>query len=303
MEIKSLYCPRRDGRLVNLTLCVGICEKRDECEEFKEVPQDDVDEALRRFNNLPDVVLNSNDVEALDEEPEEDEDKRRDEASWLLTRALAIRGEIELKFWEFGKILHEIFHNQYYLDYGYGSWKEFCEEVLDIKLRTAIYLKDIYAKFSTLPVKEEDIASIGWVRLKELIPVVDKKNLSEWIKIAKDRSITLAQLNRRVKYALGRISEEEVDRIPRIMTFRLFDEQVENVNGAFEIARRMTGSDNNGYLLEMICTEFRITYDNVGEKEDKLEIVRRMIARIANAFSVSFKGEILDVKTGEFIKT
>jgi len=303
-EVKYVICPKRGQKRVDIMLCVSVCDSKEMCEEFSEIPQEDLEDALRRLNNLPQRVLDGIEVVEPDliEEDEDEDEMRKDEASLLLTRALTLRGEIELKFWEFGKILHEIYQNQYYLDYGYKSWKEFCEEVLDIKLRTAIYLKDIYAKFSTLPVKEEDIASIGWVRLKELIPVIDKKNLNEWIKIAKDRSITLAQLNRRVKYALGRISEEEFNKPTKTVSFNLYEEQMENVEGALEIARRMTGSDRRGYQLEMICTEFRITYDNVGEKEDKLEVVKRMVGRIANAFSIVFRGEILDAKTGEFIK-
>jgi hypothetical protein len=105
-----------------------------------------------------------------------------------------------------------------------------------------------------------------------------------------------------VKYALGRIGEEELNKTAKTISFNLYEEQMENIEGALEIARRMTGSDRRGYQLEMICTEFRITYDNMGEKEDKLEVVKRMMGRIAEAFSISFKGEILDVKTGEFIK-
>jgi len=303
MESKFVICPKRGQKRVDIALCVGICDTRDECEEFKEIPEQDLEDALRRFNNIT-PVLSYSDMDVSEPEliEEEDEERRKDEASLLLSKALTLRGEIELKFWEFGKILYKIFQNQYYLDYGYKTWKEFCEEVLDIKLRTAIYLKEIYGKFSTLPVKEEDIASIGWVRLKELIPVVDKRNLAEWIKIARDRSITLAQLNRRVKYALGRIGEEELNKTAKTISFNLYEEQMENVEGALEIARRMTGSDRRGYQLEMICTEFRITYDNMGEKEDKLEVVKRMMGRIAEAFSISFKGEILDVKTGELIK-
>lgn len=294
----SVTCPKRGNRMVDLTVCVGICDFRDDCEEFKAVPELEIEEAVRKNSNLPEPAIEG----IIEPEVFEEDDEEKEDAGRLLTKALSLRSEIELKFWELGEVLYHIFQNQYFLEYGYPNWKDFCSQVLDIKWRTATYLKDIYGKFTSLGVKGEEIAGVGWVKLKELLPIIDKKNVREWIKVAKDKNISLVQLNARVKYALGKISKEEAERPPRTIGFKLYEEQLESVKRALEIAKRMTGSENYGYLLEMICAEFLITYDTVGENESRLEISKRILSRMEKAFSIEFKGEIIDVRTGEFVR-
>jgi hypothetical protein len=199
-----------------------------------------------------------------------------------------------------GEVLYVIFKKQYYVDAGYRDWRTFCNNVLDVKWRTATYLKDIYEKFSELGVDEILRKGIGWSKLKELLPVVNAQNVNHWIELARGKKNSVQVLNAMVRYALGKIPKEEADRVPQIVAFRLLEEQVENVKRALEIARRLTGSDSRAYQLEMICAEFRATYDDDGERQ-KAKVVASLLRKIEVTMKVKFNGEVIDQGTGEII--
>jgi hypothetical protein len=301
-------CPRRGGRKVSLQICVGVCEVRDECEEFKEARPDDVEKARAMLNKLPAPLADADDiigeigVDSTVEIVDDEEKKEEGEASFLLGRALSIKSEIEGKFWEMGAILNEIFRNQYYVDYGYHDWKEFCSDMLDMRWRTATYLRDIYVKFTSLGIKAEDCIGAGWGKLKEVLPIVTKDNVKYWLGEAKKKKVSVAVLNARVRHSLGKITKEEVEKLHRQLIFRLYDAQLQNVKRALELARRMTGSDSRAYQLEMICAEFRVTYEVTDESHPKSSLAIDLLGRIENLLGVMFKGEIMDAGTGEVIR-
>jgi hypothetical protein len=293
-----VVCSKRGKARVSLEVCVGVCESREDCEEYKEIQKEDFQGSLAKMNRLPTVVDDSDFREYQDSY----EKKDAGEISRLLQRAISIKNEIEGKFWEMGSILNDIFKNQYYVDYGYHDWKDFCNEVLEMKWRSATYLRDIYVKFTSLGIGPEDCVGVGWAKLKELLPIVTKENVKYWLKEAKAKKVSVAVLNAKVRHALGRITKEESERLPKQLVFRLHNAQLENVEKALELARRMTGSNSRGYHLEMICAEFRLTYEATDESHAKNNLVTDLLGRIENLLGLIFKGEIVDAKTGAVIR-
>jgi hypothetical protein len=303
-------CPRRGDRKVSLQICVGVCETANECAEFKEVSSDEIEKARAALNKLPaplsdtvDTVGDVDDFEGALEAEVDDGKPKENESSVLLTRALAIKTEIESKFWEMGGILNTIFKHQYYVDYGYRDWKDFCDEVLEMKWRTATYLRDIYVKFTSLGVKPEECIGVGWGRLKELLPIVNKENVKYWIGEAKKKNASVASLNVAVRLALGRLTKEEAESMPTLLSFRFSDAQLGNVERALELARRITGSGSRNYQLEMICAEFRVTYEAVEDGHPRLKIATDLLGKIEALLDVKFEGELIDGKTGEIAET
>jgi hypothetical protein len=299
-----VVCPRRHDRKVSLEVCIGVCAESKDCGELKDVPEADIEAAKRKLNKLPATLERTVLTEEEGEElgiQDEPKGKGAEEAGALLNRALAIKNEIEGKFWEMGAILNSIFKNQYYVDYGYRDWKDFCNEVLEMKWRTATYLRDIYVKFTGLGIRPDECIGIGWGRLKELLPVVNKENVKYWLTEAKKKGASIANLNAKVRVALGKITQEESEKLPAKLTFSLYEKQEETVERALELARRITGSESRGYQLEMVCTEFRVTYEAVDEDYPKVKLGSDLIGRIESLLEVKFSGEVLDLKTGEIL--
>jgi hypothetical protein len=104
-----------------------------------------------------------------------------------------------------------------------------------------------------------------------------------------------------VRLALGKITEKEAETLPTQLAFRLYPAQLENIERTLELARRMTGSESRSYHLEMICAEFRSTYENAEEEYPKAKLVNNLLSRIGQLLNVSFKGEVIDVATGEVV--
>lgn len=123
-----VMCPKRGEAKVSLEVCFGVCESREDCEEYKEIPEEDFQTTFATVNKLPTVVddSDSSQGELVDKRGYQDgcEKKDAEEASRLLQKAISIKNEIEGKFWEMGSILNDIFKNQYYVDYGYHDWKD-----------------------------------------------------------------------------------------------------------------------------------------------------------------------------------
>jgi hypothetical protein len=303
-----IVCPKRGESRVDLTVCLGVCESKDECEEFKEVPDEDLQAARDKLNKSPAVIEDQvfddggEGEEIIVGEPAPRGGKDGEEASALLQKAISIKNEIEGKFWEMGSILNDIFKNQYYVDYGYHDWKDFCNEVLEMKWRTATYLRDIYVKFTSLGFGPEDCVGVGWGKLKELLPIVTKQNVKHWLEMAKSKKVSVAVLNAKVKLALGKITPDQSENLPSQLVFRLYEQQLENVERTLEIARKMTGSDSRGYQLEMICAEFRATYEAVEGDYTKSRLAIDLIKKVETLFGVTFKGDVIDAYTGEILR-
>lgn len=299
-----VVCPRRGEKKVSLEVCVSVCEHKEDCVELKEVPEAELNAVMVKVGKAlaptsgEGVVIDGVIVSPC--EPEVDPKKDPEEAGELIAKAMFIKDDIEGKFWELGEVLYIIFKKQYYVDAGYHDWREFCDGVLDIKWRTATYLKDIYGKFSPLDVEEAARKGIGWTKLKELLPIVNASNVDYWLDVAKGKKVSVQVLNSMVKFALGRITKEEADKVPQVVAFRLYKEQMENVERALEISRRLTGSDSRSYQLEMICAEFRATYES-DDGGGKQRVVAGLLSKIGAIMKVNFVGEVIDAGTGEIL--
>jgi len=297
MEGDGLYCPKRGNLMVSLELCLTSCETAEDCNELKLIPQSQIDEAKGKIMPVPtDVVEVGTEVLSAD-----DAVKKDNEPEQLLHKAVAIKTEIEGKFWEMGSILHVIFNRQYYVDYGYHDWKDFCNDVLEMKWRTATYLRDIYVKFTSLECTPENCVGIGWAKLKELLPIVNKANVKYWLGEAKKKNVSIAVLHSKVLVALGKMSPDEAAKLPQALTFRLYEDQSNNVERALELARRMTGSDSRGYQLEMVCVEFRTTYEAAEDELTKKKTVHELLEKIQGLLKVDFVGKVVDGETGDVI--
>jgi hypothetical protein len=290
-----------------LEVCLKPCKKKDNCKELVEVPRNEIDQLLAKNHNpnaSPGGVVITGKFEAPGKLVDILGDKSEDpeEATMMIHRAVSLRDRIEDQYWEMGETLSVIYRKKYFITDGHGDWKSFCERILDFKTRKATYLKDIYNKFSLLNVSVEDRKGIGWGRLKELLPIVNPQNVSHWLEMARQKDLSVQALNAQVKHALGKITAEEAGKVPQVVAFSLYQEQRDGVERALDIARQMTGSESRGYQLEMVCNEFRITYENAEEEYPKVRIVQEIIARFEATFKVKV-GEILDLETGEIIKS
>jgi hypothetical protein len=321
-----VICENRQDRKVELAVCLVSCKVQFECNNFNEVPRDIILEAAKKLGltteatNESEPVIN---VEEETEEPAEAQEKsdatdakqeiierspavpQDGKAQLLYQQVLSLKAEIEVRWFELGKILEEIFEGRHYIPLGYTTWKDFCEMALgplELKYRAIDYLRMTRKKCDEVGIGREIAGEIGWSRLKEIVPVVTKKNKDHWIDVARRKETTVQVLNAKVRVARGKITEEESKVLPEKMFFSLFKEQKEIVELALEQAGKVVGSNKPGTLLsDVICPSFLAEYPAGVDVGSKPEMVVKLLVRFEAAFKVKFTGEVVDVESGEIL--
>ena len=334
-----VICKNRQSRKVELAVCLTNCKEQLLCDNFNEVPRETILAAARRLGLMSEAtesepVINvEEEAGAEKEEPlrdisgeplcdprggdsSEDTDVKGDpierpptvlsegKAQLLYQQVLSLKAEIEVRWFELGRILEEIFEGRHFIELGYAKWKDFCEMALgplELKYRAIDYLRMTRKKCDEVGIGREIAGEIGWSRLKEIIPIVTKKNKDHWIDVARKKGTTVQVLNAKVRVARGKITEEESKVLPEKMFFSLFKEQKENVERTLELAGRMTGSESRGYQLEMVCADFRGTYESPDGEFSKGRIISGLLGRIEAVMRVKFTCEAVDVETGEIL--
>jgi hypothetical protein len=272
------------------------------CDEFGEIPREEVKEAMKRLKMPIEAIVGGNIVADCDTGapfPAKTENGGT-ESEEVYQRLLMLKTEIEVKWFELGKVLQVMFEKRYYLDYA-PNWKEFCLQCLDLKWRAADYLRITRMKCDEVGIKQDVAAQIGWAKLKEVVPVITKANKEHWVKESRKEGTTTASLNTKVRLAMGKITREEAEKVPSKLFFSVYEDQLENIERALELARRLTVSDSRGYCLEMICADFRGTYESEDGDFSKVKIISGLLSRIEAVMKVKFKVEAVDVETGEII--
>jgi hypothetical protein len=334
-----VICKNRQGRKVELAVCLTNCKEQLLCDNFNEVPRETISAAAKRLGLVsetpesePVINVDEEETEELAENEEvksdtpqiqeefDDTDVPRDpterppmvpsdsKAQRLYRQVLSLKAEIEVRWFELGKILEEIFEGRHYIDLGYSTWRDFCVVALgslDLKPRAIDYLRMTRKKCDEVDIGREIAGEIGWSKLKEIIPVVTKKNKDHWIDMARQKETTVQVLNAKVRVARGKITEEESKILPEKMFFSLFKEQKKIVELALDRAGMLVGSekpDKPGSLLsDVICPSFLAEYPVEVEVGSRPEVIAKLLGRFEEAFKIKFTGDVLDAETGEIL--
>lgn len=329
-----VICEKRQSRKVPLGACLKKCESKFECDNFNRVFADAKKQGVVTDGlNESEVVINVEEeqtgettekekVESNADQVQEESDDTdvkgeiierpstlpsNGKAQQLYQQALSLKVEIEVRWFELGKILKEIKESRHYIPLGYTTWKDFCEVALgplDLKWRAVDYLITTTVKCEEVGIKKEVAGQIGWSKLKEIVPIVTKENKDHWIDVARKKETTVQTLNSDVRVAQGKITEEERKILPKKMTFYVFKEQEETVELTLDVAGKMVGSDKRGYLLsDIICVEFLSGHPIVSGDMTipKIQVLHQILMNIEAGFKVRFMGEVIDEETGEIL--
>lgn len=302
-----LICEKRKGKKISEEVCRKKCQDNGGCVAFQKLtaPRPAVQaekkevEPVERVQESDDTDVKGGIIERPPMVPLDGK------AQQLYQQVLSLKAEIEVRWFELGKILQEMFEGRHYIDLGYTIWKDFCEVALGplgLGWRAIDYLRMTRKKCDEVGIGREIAGEIGWSRLKEIIPVVTRKNRDHWIDVARRKETTVRVLNAKVRVARGKITEEESKVIPEKMLFALFKEQKEIVELALDVASKVAASDKNGFLLaDVICPSFLAEYPVGAEVGKRPEMVARLLGRFEAAFKVKFAGEVTDLETGEIL--
>lgn len=168
---------------------------------------------------------------------------------------------------EIAKLLFAVYQRSLFTRWGFKNFQEYVESDLGFKYRKANYLVNIWSWY-TENVHREDVIDaiwneIGWTKAKELVGVITDENADHWLQRARELSaVQLAEEAR--KYLQLEGGDDGSGKSSggdgfKSMSFKLAEDQKENVDEALKLAEAMSGSDKKGHNLDLICTNFMAT--------------------------------------------
>lgn len=221
---------------------------------------------------------------------------------------LGLKKEIEFSYFTLADKLFEISKNEYYKDYGFKSFWEYCSQELGIEKRKAQYLLSIYKFFQNLieegyKGKVEQLKQIGWTKVKEIcsIPQVND-NLDYWINEARKSSVRdLISIKKSYEEELkaettegGSTETKEPITKPKDVDNKtkfavsFYNEQYATVTEAMSLAEKKIGNDSKSKIIEVLAQSF------IANESDDLD---KSLSAVESSNDIN----IIAIKDGEIV--
>lgn len=200
-----------------------------------------------------------------------------------------------------GEVLYEIRENQYWRDYGYISFDEYCAKELGYTTRTVNYRIAVYKKFVVeIGAPPEILQQLEWSKAKELLPVVDAGNFQDVINAAADMSLAEVITYARQKQLDAQQEQEELEAEdipkepkPKFETFRveLPPDEYEALIHALDLAAQDHRSEKRSTQLLAIAHSY--IAESARTNPEKLRKLQQGIQALESAFNVRLDVQIL----------
>lgn len=182
----------------------------------------------------------------------------QDQALNAMNKALDSKGSLDF---EFGGILSVIQANDYWVNSGYESFKDFVTNETGLKYRKAMYLIGIYNTLVTLELPFAEFSEVGWTKMRYMARILTKDNYRDWIERAK--TLTVLELQQAIEQFLkeqaaggGENKGSGGTSNVSTMTFKVFEDQKEAINEGLDMAIEANGDDDKSKALTAVCVSY-----------------------------------------------
>lgn len=237
-------------------------------------------------------------------------------------RVQELRDQIDNDYKELCKLLWVVSKKSLYESWGFANFKEYVQTEVVFKITKAMYLVQIWEHLYERQMDKsifDKVMTVGWTKAKELVHVVTKENVDEWVE--KARHVTVESLIKEVKAHLSKMIPDdpaeatakadsgEVDNTPAA-------ESTKHINFAFKVGDYFTVSKaidrvknsapgiTNGAALAAACQDF---LGSNPEKDTGPEFAVEVLQKYESLFGlklVIFSAETRDCLHGfDYLKT
>lgn len=222
-------------------------------------------------------------------------------------RARELSETLDLGYMELARVLYQVWDTPIdgdpnrapiYTSWGFDSFADYSERELNLnhkkaeRLRLIWYTLEVQLKDMDSKLKDR-IVNLGYSKVRELIRVLTIRNAEMWIEQAENltyrqlyKSVIDEKRNQEIEPAIlgpGGIADqagaagtgdsfsagEDAFETFKQKRFDLAPAQLENVSLALKKCSDLSGSEKEGHLLDLICTDFIATNDVMGDDMDK----------------------------------
>lgn len=136
-----------------------------------------------------------------------------------------------------------------------GGFQQYVEKELGIGYRKAMYLIDIYTKWSRFGLDASKVAEIGWTKAQEIARVMDEENAEQLVELAEESTVT--ELKETIKESFSKQGKDTREVVRKVtFKFRLAEDAAKAVEGYLEMAAEQLGAKKPEEVFEHIVTEW-----------------------------------------------
>lgn len=174
----------------------------------------------------------------------------------IRSHVIDVRKQIDSLLLELAKNLSEIYHKEYYVDWGYKTFELYVIGELDYSYRKAKYFVEIWDSVKHTDLDVSRIEAVGWSKMAEIARIMNEDNAELWLE--KAEKMTVRDLNMEVRSV---IDNAMPDTRPKItyMKFRLDSIDASIVNEAITESCRLNNTADVALSLAQICDEWLLS--------------------------------------------
>ena len=227
--------------------------------------------------------------------------KRRTRDVVVHDQIIKLDASIDTGHLEMAKLLHEAYHGQFHLNWGYtddlSGFQGFVDAELNTNYRKVMYLVNIWDKVHDLGLDIETVEAIGWSKMKEIAPLMEKKkDANKWMK--KAANLSFRDLAGEVKTEREKQGKARTNSSTKF-TFVADSDEATAINDAINAAKAVCETKNDTTALEYICQEWLAT---VGATPEHMDL-DKMLSFIEKTFEVKVNvegaAEVTEKKTAK----
>lgn len=112
-----------------------------------------------------------------------------DSTEAVFERAHQLKKVIDTAYIGLGRELYQIFHRRLFIEKGFNTFDDWCENGLGISIVRGYRVRRIWTKFvKELNLRTEQIEGVGYTRAFEMLGVINESNAQEWLNKARTLS-------------------------------------------------------------------------------------------------------------------
>lgn len=193
---------------------------------------------------------------------------------------------VESQFIVMAEALYEAYHREYFIEWKYEDFGQFCDAELKTHYRKSMYMIDIWDKVKKYDLPMSKVQALGWTKMSQLVLVIDEQNAEKWL--ADAASMTTRELRDQVK-VLRRKAKGQEGPVTTTMKFVMSEGEANIVTEALAEAKKLTDNQNDTLALEMICQDWLQDKGKVPERTS----IEDYVAYIEKMFSVKVTWKVI----------
>lgn len=181
------------------------------------------------------------------------------------------------------EMLNTIYHEEYYNTWGYDSFMDYVEKELEFQYRQAMYLVEIWdALVNKRGIPVDVMRKSTWSKLKEVVrsckvEEVETDDIITLIEDSGDMTVEEVAFKSKELVHVATKSAKKPEKACTV-TFKLWEEQYENLQKAIDAAAEVSGSKKSGANLDLICTSF-IASHITGDPGEELKRIAKLLEK------------------------